>query len=576
LLANRARTSLARLPGPLLSPRGPLLSLGALALLLITLAGCGSSVPAGTNADPALVVPAAAPLYIGATVTPSGSLKQEAISVGQRLTHSSTPFTGLLEVLRGGSGPKLDYVHDVKPWLGAQAGLFVDSIDASASSASISSLMSSGLSGGLSGLLGANGLGGLLRAKGVQGALVLDTSNPVKALSFLQQRAHDEGAHSASYRGVSYQVGSAGTAWGIVGRYAVIGSEAGLKSVTDSYLGAASLAHATSYTQLAAKAEAGSLAHLYIDPDALLAGITNQGKDASLLGFAHQLLASAKQAYVSLLPQANSLVLDADYLPSSSKAPSATAKSGAEVLSGLPGESWLAIGIGDLGATLGHSSQGIRALASLGANLSLGSFSLKGLLAPFGSPKLEPQRDLLSWMGSAGIFASGNGLLNLKLGIVIDSKNPALSRAAVAKLANAYRATGAIVAPTSVPGTEAADTIKLQGFPLVLTMADGQGKFVIGLGAASIAEALNPQSTLSGSASYATAAKALGGGAKPSVIVELPTLVGLLESVGLNQAPGISTIVPYLQALGTITAGGEQLGGGVKRSRVVIGLQPSG
>ena len=38
-------------------------------------------------------------------------------------------------------------------------------------------------------------------------------------------------------------------------------------------------------------------------------------------------------------------------------------------------------------------------------------------------------------MGSAGIFASGTGLLELKGGVVIASKNPALSRAAVAKLA---------------------------------------------------------------------------------------------------------------------------------------------
>ncbi len=564
---TRARTSLHRL-GALA------LATGALAIPTAALSGCGSSA-SGTSADPAGVVPAGAPLYVGATVKPDGGLKQNAVSVAQRITHSSTAYTSLLEVLRAGSGSKLDYGHDVKPWLGLHAGLFVSSLDAAASGTSLSGLLSNGLSGGLSGLLGPNGLGGLLRARGVQGAVVLDTSDVAKARSFLESRAHGEGAHAVTYRGVSFQVSTGGTARGIVGRFAVIGSEAGLKSVVDTNLGGAPLLRAAGYAKLAAKAEPGALASLYINPDGLLASIANQGSSAPLLSFARQLLASAQQAYVSLIPQANSVIIDADYLPRTGKSGSAAGPSGAQVLAQLPGESWFAVGIGDLGATLGHNAAGVRALASLGQNLTLGSFSLKGVLAPLGSSTIEPRRDLLSWMGSTGIFASGSGLLNLKLGVVITSKNPALSRAAVGKLARAYRATGAQVESVSIPDTEAAATIKLQGFPLVLTIAAGQGKFVLGLGAPSIQEALHPQSTLSGSASYQTATAALGQGAKPSVIVEFPTLVGLLDSVGLSQAPGISTIVPYLQALGTLVAGGEQLGNGVKRSRVVLGLQPA-
>jgi hypothetical protein len=456
----------------------------------------------------------------------------------------------------------------------------VASIDASASSTSIMGLLGSGLSGGLSGIMGPNGLGGLLSAKGVEGAIVLDTSDLAKARSFLTARAQAEGAHATSYRGVAFQVAASGTARGIVGRFAVIGSEAGLKSVVDTDLGGASLAHAAAYVKLAAKAEPGALANLYIDPDELFASIANQGSNAPLFAFAHQLLGSAQQAYVSVLPQTNSVVLDADYLPHSTKSgttsTSASSPSGAQVLSQLPGESWLAVGIGNLSATLGNDAAGVRALAGLGGSLTLGTFSLKGLLAPLGSPLIEPRRDLLSWMGSAGIFAGGSGLLNLKAGIVIDSKDPARSLAAIAKLTRAYRATGAKVDPITIPGTEAAVTVRLQGFPLVVTMADGQGKFVIGLGAPSVQEALSPQSTLANSPSYATATSALGQGAKPSVIVEFPTLVGLLDSVGLNQSPGFSTIVPYLQALSTFAAGGEQLGDGVKRSRLLIGLQPPG
>ncbi len=56
--------------------------------------------------------------------------------------------------------------------------------------------------------------------------------------------------------------------------------------------------------------------------------------------------------------------------------------------------------------------------------------------------------------------------------------------------------------------------------------------------------------------------------------MEFPTLVTLIETLGLNQTAGISTAFPTLKSLTTLTAGGgEALGGGVTRARVVLGLQ---
>jgi hypothetical protein len=128
-----------------------------------------------------------------------------------------------------------------------------------------------------------------------------------------------------------------------------------------------------------------------------------------------------------------------------------------------------------------------------------------------------------------------------------------------------------------VPGTETAMTIKLPNFPLALTMAVGQGKFVIGLGASSVQEALSPQSTLAGTPAYASAASSLGQGIQPSALIEFHTLSGLIESLGLNEAPGFTGFSSAIAPLGTVTAGGEaSLSNGVKRSRVVIGLQPAG
>ena len=92
-----------------------------------------------------------------------------------------------------------------------------------------------------------------------------------------------------------------------------------------------------------------------------------------------------------------------------------------------------------------------------------------------------------SWMGSAGLFASGTGLLELKGGIVIDSDDAARSRVAVGELGALLRRGGAAVQSTKLPGTEAAIAARLSGLPVELDIAagvdaSGHAKFVIGLG----------------------------------------------------------------------------------------------
>src|SRR5207247_1065441 len=128
------------------------------------------------------------------------------------------------------------------------------------------------------------------------------------------------------------------------------------------------------------------------------------------------------------------------------------------------------------------------------------------------------------WMGSAAIFAGGTGLLDLKAGIVIDSSDPARSRAAVAKLAAALAGSGAGVESTTLPGTDAAVGVKINGLPVVLYIADGRDstgatKFVIGLGEEAVSAALKPASTLASAPSTATAKSTLGEGAQPSLNV---------------------------------------------------------
>jgi hypothetical protein len=560
-----------------------------LAAITGVLAGCGSTHTSGTAADPAGAVPASAPLYAGATVRPSGAEKTAALAAGLALTHQADPYLRLLEALQTPGSPQLSFKRDVAPWLGAHAGIFLTSLS---SSSALTTLLEQGLLGGSSptGAFPFGASAGATATGGAQGAIVLDTSDASKARSFLDTQAGRAGAHATSYRGISYEVTPGGVAFGLVDRFAVIGSEAGLRSVIDTTLGGSSLAHASGYSRLLAAAPSGAIAHVYSNPAGTQAGGASQGAPGPL-----QLLAGAREANISLVPSASSLALDADTLASGSASSGGGLLSsdpeGAQALDELPGESWLAIGLGHLGSTLVQDIQGLRAFASLAGSSAKGPTSsmlnlkslLEGMMAPLeelGANSAQARRDFTSWMGSAGIFASGGSLLELKAGVVITSKDPALSRAAVAELADQLRKAGASLQPVSIAGTEAAVGARVTGLPVVLDIADGrassgQAKFVLGFGEASVAAALNPPSTLSAAAPRSAAASSLGEGIQPSVTLDFPTLLSLLEGVGLTEDPSISTFVPYLRSLTTLAGGGHELGGGVQRFRLVLGLQPA-
>jgi hypothetical protein len=569
----------------------------ALGLLTIAclLAGCGSSKKSGTAADPALAVPASTSLYAGATVQPGEPLKAAAAAAGRTLTHQADPYLRLLGALQTPGSPALDFKRDLAPWLGAHAGAFISSVNGS-SEADVSKLLSMLQQG----LLGGSSTASTFpfAGKGVQGAILLDTSDAGKARSFLERQAKHAGAHPATYRGVSYDASSGGVAFGIVDRFAVIGSESGLRSVIDTTLGGPSLGHATAYGKLQAAAPSGVLAHVYSNP----AGAAANAKSPAAKGASGllTLLTGSRPVNVSVIPAASSIVLDADALSAGSPTASggllSSSPEAAQALGELPGESWLAVGLGDVGTTLGADAEGLGSLASLGDSLT-GSgpeeaasttLSVKGLLNAFltplralGSNSAEGRRDFASWMGSAGIFASGSGLLELTGGVVISSKDPARSRAAVGELAAKLRANGTSVQAVSIPGTDAAVAVRLAGLPVVLAIADGQDasghtKFVMGLGENSIPAALNPSSTLSAAAAYGNASAALGEGIRPSMTADFPTLLSLLEGVGLLEDPTIAPFLPYLKSLSTLAGGGKSLGGDVERFRLVLALQPSG
>lgn len=532
-------------------------------------AGCGSSSSSG-DIDPATLTPASAKLYANVAIEPSGS----ASSTVRQLTHQAEPYGAIAQALLSSEGSRPQFKQDIKPWIGSHAGVFVTSVGANGlpkGATSAQGLLETVLTGGLSSLA-ANTFG----SSGAQGAIVLDTSDVKGAGSFLSKQAQEQQADSRSYRGITYQLSPKGTAEGIVHDLAVIGSDSGMKSVIDTSLGGPSITTASGYS----KPPANAIASVYLKPEELSASIgkannaSGGGEGIALLG---KLFAGAQTASVAVTSTPKSLSLGGEIHSAASSPTPLFGPQGAQALGELPGDSWLAAGVGDTGPNLTHALGLLQALASLGTSTvfaSIGGESIEKLFEEINSPSAKLQQDFGSWAGPGGIFVSGTGLFNLSSALVIESKDPAASSTAVGKLANLMRKAGATVSSASVAGADQAMSVRLTGFPAVLYIASGSKKFVIGLGEASVSGALNPSSTLASSPSYSTASTTLGEGIKPSLIVEFPALLAFLEGVGLSQSTTVSGFVPYFKSLGTLTAGASAQGS-TQHFRLVLGLATS-
>src|SRR6185437_9670682 len=225
--------------------------------------------------------------------------ESEALAAGKALTGQADPYQRLLGALRTPGSAQLDYKRDVAPWLGPHAGLFARSLG------SVGALLAP-----LTASLSSSGQIAPLpfSANGLDGALVMDTRDTGAARSFLATQAKRAGAHASSYRGVSYEVSPGGVAFGLVGRFAVIGTEDGLRAVIGTTQGEQALSAATGYSKLAGSAPSGAIAHLYVSPGAARSG---SGSSQGLL----EALGGARQTFASLTAASGSLRLDIDTLP---------------------------------------------------------------------------------------------------------------------------------------------------------------------------------------------------------------------------------------------------------------------
>jgi hypothetical protein len=233
------------------------------------------------------------------------------------------------------------------------------------------------------------------------------------------------------------------------------------------------------------------------------------------------------------------------------------------LLAQLPEDSWLALGVADVGKSV---RQGIDLVSKLGVpgltpeTLRLGLRSQTGL---------DLARDLLDWIGDMAFFVRGTSAKDVGGGVVIASSDPGASQRAIERIGALVKkqASGA----TKVSGSGADLTVTDPSLPEPVRIVARGDKVVIAYGEAATRAALAPAGKLGDSSAFKQAEGSLGAGVTPSGFVSIPAIVKLAES-STTADPSFTKARPYLDAFSNIAFGSRRDGADVV-SRFVVGVK---
>jgi hypothetical protein len=507
-------------------------------------AGCGSSEsPGGADADPATAVPARAPVYLEAVVEPEGRVRDDALAAARKILGTDDPVAALTSAFdRLARDKGITFARDVAPWLGKRVGLGLTSLRA-----------------------GRRDRGG----GGDKDFVVVAASSDDDAARQALDRLAGGRTVERSHRSVDYRVDpSDGTAAAVHDGRVIVGPEQGVREAIDAAEDD-SLAESDKLRRAreAAGGEEG-LGFAYLDVRAVARGLAGgmgggSGAAAILLPALLDSLPETIGARLHAAPDAVRL----DAAATGGRTELLTGPGGPRAVAALPAGAWLGVGLSGVGAAL---EDALDRLSQAG----LGAVGVQAFLAQVRERTgLDVRRDLLSWMGDAGLFVSGNTPRALGGALIVHATDPARMRAAVRRLGPLARALGArSVGPLRARGVEEGLTVRIANDRQIFVAAAGD-RFVVALGRRALSDAIAPAEKLGDRASFKAAAAKLGDGLRPSLFLDVPAAARAAGKQGGRHAlGGVGGLRLNLDAFGALVAGARQ-DGDLTRATVVATLK---
>jgi hypothetical protein len=501
-------------------------------------AGCGGGGDS-SNADvgPAAAVPADTPIYLDATIKPTGSAEVDARAAMGKLLDTTDPgakIASLVEKASNSGGHGINFDQDVRPWLGEKAGVFFTNLSGHDTS-----------------------------DDNTDGTVILETTDPAAALAAARKEAGATATSPApqSYNGSSYQSAPDDDTrvFGTVGNFLVEGTVEGFKAAVDADNGD-SLGDDSDFKDSLDQLPADRLGTFYTVPKTLIDSIGSEQFDQQSQAILEKTSGQSLEDPVAGALTASASSFDLQLIGGDNGVETPESSLVADV----PGDSWLAFGLGNLGDSAKHTLEQLK---------DSGIPDLEQGLAQVQQATGASIDQLTGALGDAVLYVRGTTEPTLNGALVVQTKDPDLTGRLLNQLQSLVQlGSGGGVKPLKLNGGGTGFQLNdPTQTPQPIEFAQQGDKLVIGYGANSAEQSLAPAQKLSDSPTFSTArgqVSDLG----TDFFLDLPKVFKLAESTGAKSDPGYLQARPYLDALTYLVTGSGSKGDQAEL-KAVVGLK---
>ena len=496
--------------------RIPALLLACAAIPVAIATGCDGGDDGGDDVEvgPAAAVPRNTPLYLDATVKPTGSAEEDAKAALGKVLDTDDPGAKIVDLIEDeakSDGHPIDFQRDLAPWLGEKAGVFFTD----------------------------------LAGDTVEGTAVVETTDPAAALALARKSTGATAANPApqTYNGVSYQADPSeqDQVFGTVGNFLVEGDEAGFKAAVDAQ-DEDSLGDSDDFKDAIDELPDDRLGTFYAIPENLLGSLGTDEIDPSSQALLEKSAGDALEKPVAgdLSASADSFDLDLTGGDTGFDTPESS------LIGEVPAQSWLALGIGDLGQI---AKQTIDQLKDAGIP------DFESGLSQVEQATGSSIDQLTDALGDAALYVQGTTESTLTGALVIQANDPDLTGRLLNQLQSLVQLGSSGVRPLQLSGGGSGFQINDPSVaPAAVEIAQQGDKLVIGYGERSAERTLTPAETLADSQIFSSA-KGQVSDLGTDFFLDFPSVFQLAESGGANSDSDYVEAKPYLDALRYLVSG---------------------
>ena len=445
-----------------------------------------------------------------ATVKPTGTAKTDTEEALKTILDTDDPAGKIIDQIdkqKTATGQPVNYQTDIAPWIGQKAGVFFTALGETS-----------------------------------KGSSVIETTNPSAALAFAQ-KANGTSGQPKTVDGVSVQTAQdPTTAYATVGDFLLVGDETGVEAAIQADKGD-SLGDDSDFKDSVGDLPDDRLGTFYTVPKTFIDSFGTQFDAASKA-------AIEKSAGENLdQPVAGAVTADGDSVQLEATGGNQGVETPESSLIGdVPAQSWLALGIGNLGDSVKKSLEQLKTqLPNFDANLQ----QVEGLTG-------SSIDDLTNALGDGVIYVQGTTQSTLTGALIVQTKNPSLTNRLLTQLGSLLQQGGS-AKQLQLSGGGTGLQFSDSSLPQPVEIAQQGDKLVIGYGAGSAEASLTPAQTLSDSPTFTKAhdqISSLG----TDLFVDLQPIFALAESSGAKSDPSYVQAKPYLDALSYVVTGSGSSG----------------